>query len=81
MNHKESIKIAKLEENQKNTEKKVDDIGDDVKAVIENHLPHIQKQISDLEAKIEVNKVKIALIVGAAAFLATIIANKLLERI
>jgi len=65
-------KVAILKTDQKHIRTDVKDLRTDVKEILENHLPHIKEELA-------VNKVKIALVTGAAAFLATFIATRLLE--
>jgi len=50
VNNKQNIQIARLEECQKSTEKKLDSMENKVDLILTNHLPHIQETVSKLDA-------------------------------
>ena len=50
VNNKQNIQIARLEEYQKSTEKKLDSMENKVDLILTNHLPHIQETVSKLDA-------------------------------
>ncbi len=50
VNNKQNIQIARLEECQKSTEKKLDSMEEKVDLILTNHLPHIQETVSKLDA-------------------------------
>ena len=50
VNNKQNVQIARLEECQKSTEKKLDSMEEKVDLILTNHLPHIQETVSKLDA-------------------------------
>ena len=50
VNNKQNTQIARLEECQKSTEKKLDSMENKVDLILTNHLPHIQETVSKLDA-------------------------------
>lgn len=72
MNQREIKRLIVVETRQKTLIKTVDEVRDDVRDILENHLPHIREELA-------VNKLKIGLVTGAAAFLATFLGTRLLE--
>ena len=55
-------RLARVETRVEGIKEDLDSVREDVKDILTNHLPHLREEISS-------NKLKIALIAGAAAFL------------
>lgn len=70
---KEQERIAVLETHYSELKSDVAELKGDVKAIKENHLPHLQERVNEIHEMVKYNGWRIGLIIGAVVTGGTII--------